>query len=42
MTGKSEHLMAVSVTGPESLRGEVVPVRVTAALTNSLAGALVA
>ena len=42
MTGKSEHLMAVSVTGPESLRGAIVPVRVTEALTNSLAGALAA
>ena len=42
MTGKSEHLMAVSVTGPESLRGAIVPVRVTEALTNSLAGTLAA
>jgi tRNA-2-methylthio-N6-dimethylallyladenosine synthase len=41
MTGKSEHLMAVSVTGPETLRGQVVPVRITAALTNSLAAELV-
>jgi tRNA-2-methylthio-N6-dimethylallyladenosine synthase len=40
MTGKSEHLMAVSLTGPEALRGEIVPVRITAALTNSLAGEL--
>ncbi|HVG47923.1 MAG TPA: MiaB/RimO family radical SAM methylthiotransferase, partial [Rubellimicrobium sp.] len=40
MTGKSEHLMAVSVFAPETLRGQVVPVRVTAALTNSLAGQL--
>jgi tRNA-2-methylthio-N6-dimethylallyladenosine synthase len=40
MTGRSEHLMAVSVTGPENLRGEIVPVRITAALTNSLAGEL--
>jgi tRNA-2-methylthio-N6-dimethylallyladenosine synthase len=42
MTGKSEHLMAVSVTGTETLRGEIVAVRVTAALTNSLAGELAA
>ncbi len=42
MTGRSEHLVAVSVTGPESLRGEIVPVRVTAALTNSLAGEILA
>jgi tRNA-2-methylthio-N6-dimethylallyladenosine synthase len=42
VTGRSEHLMAVSVTGPESLKGEIAPVRVTAALTNSLAGELVA
>ena len=40
MSGKSEHLMAVSVTGPDDLRGRIVPVRVTAALTNSLAGEL--
>jgi tRNA-2-methylthio-N6-dimethylallyladenosine synthase len=40
MTGRSEHLMAVSVTGPENLRGEIVPVLITAALTNSLAGEL--
>jgi len=38
MTGKSEHLMAVSVMGPESWRGKIVPVRITAALTNSLTG----
>jgi tRNA-2-methylthio-N6-dimethylallyladenosine synthase len=42
MTGKSEHLMAVSVTGPETLRGEIMPVRITAALTNSLSGSLAA
>lgn len=42
VTGRSEHLMAVSVTGPEALRGEIRPVRVTAALTNSLAGELAA
>jgi tRNA-2-methylthio-N6-dimethylallyladenosine synthase len=42
MTGKSEHLMAVSVTGPESLGGEIARVRITAALTNSLAGELAA
>jgi tRNA-2-methylthio-N6-dimethylallyladenosine synthase len=42
MTGKSEHLMAVSVQGPETLRGQVAPVRITAALTNSLAGELAA
>jgi tRNA-2-methylthio-N6-dimethylallyladenosine synthase len=42
MTGRSEHLMAVSVTGTESLRGAIHPVRVTAALTNSLAGEIAA
>ncbi|TNC69856.1 tRNA (N6-isopentenyl adenosine(37)-C2)-methylthiotransferase MiaB [Rubellimicrobium roseum] len=42
MAGKSEHLMAVSVVGSESLRGEIRPVRVTAAFQNSLGGELVA
>ncbi len=42
MTGKSEHLMAVSVQGPDSLRGRIAPVRITDVLTNSLAGELVA
>ncbi|WP_210526480.1 tRNA (N6-isopentenyl adenosine(37)-C2)-methylthiotransferase MiaB [Rubellimicrobium arenae] len=42
MTGKSEHLMAVSVTGPAELRGQVRAVRITGALTNSLAGELAA
>ena len=40
MTGKSEHLIAVAITGPEDLRGQIRPVRVTAALTNSLGGEL--
>ncbi|TNC48962.1 tRNA (N6-isopentenyl adenosine(37)-C2)-methylthiotransferase MiaB [Rubellimicrobium rubrum] len=40
MTGKSGHLMAVAVTAPDDLRGQIRPVRVTAALTNSLGGEL--
>ncbi|MBP1807314.1 tRNA (N6-isopentenyl adenosine(37)-C2)-methylthiotransferase MiaB [Rubellimicrobium aerolatum] len=42
MAGKSEHLMAVAVDGPESLRGEIRPVRVTAAFQNSLGGEIAA
>jgi tRNA-2-methylthio-N6-dimethylallyladenosine synthase len=40
MTGKSDHLMAVHVTGSVA-PGTLAPVRILAASTNSLAGALV-
>ncbi len=40
MTGKSGHLMAVHVDGPETLRGRVARVRVVEARANSLAGVL--
>jgi len=40
MGGKSDHLHAVHVDGPETLRGQIRPVRITAASTNSLAGTL--
>jgi tRNA-2-methylthio-N6-dimethylallyladenosine synthase len=41
MTGKSDYLHAVHVTGPETLRGQIVPVEIIASNTNSLAGRLV-
>jgi tRNA-2-methylthio-N6-dimethylallyladenosine synthase len=41
MVGKSDHLHAVHVDGPESLRGQVGRVRITASATNSLAGELI-
>ncbi|MGR3463744.1 tRNA (N6-isopentenyl adenosine(37)-C2)-methylthiotransferase MiaB [Limimaricola sp.] len=40
MVGKSEHLFAVHVAAPESLRGEIARVRITASGPNSLAGEL--
>jgi len=41
MTGKSDYLHAVHVTGPETLRGQIAPVEIIASNTNSLAGRLV-
>ncbi|WP_045319626.1 tRNA (N6-isopentenyl adenosine(37)-C2)-methylthiotransferase MiaB [Limimaricola cinnabarinus] len=41
MVGKSEHLFAVHVQAPESLRGEIARVRITASGPNSLAGSLI-
>jgi len=40
MGGKSEYLHAVHVAAPDLLRGEIRPVRIIAASSNSLAGAL--
>jgi tRNA-2-methylthio-N6-dimethylallyladenosine synthase len=40
MTGKSPHMLAVHFDAPADLAGQVVDVKVTAALTNSLAGRL--
>jgi tRNA-2-methylthio-N6-dimethylallyladenosine synthase len=37
--GRSPYLQAVHLEGPESLAGQVVPVRITGAHTNSLSGA---
>ncbi|MFN4101451.1 MAG: MiaB/RimO family radical SAM methylthiotransferase, partial [Pararhodobacter sp.] len=37
MTGKSDHLHAVHVTGSQARRGELLRVRITASATNSLA-----
>ncbi len=42
MVGKSDHLHAVHVTDPSGRIGELVRVRITAALTNSLAASVVA
>ena len=41
MVGKSDYLQAVFVSGPETLRGSIARVRITASAPNSLAGALV-
>ena len=41
MVGKSGHLHAVHVSGPETLRGQIARVRITASERNSLGGALV-
>ncbi|RMA43972.1 tRNA (N6-isopentenyl adenosine(37)-C2)-methylthiotransferase MiaB [Rhodophyticola porphyridii] len=41
MVGKSDYLHAVHVDGPETLRGQIAPVRITASASNSLAGMLI-
>ncbi|MBO6604297.1 MULTISPECIES: tRNA (N6-isopentenyl adenosine(37)-C2)-methylthiotransferase MiaB [Paracoccaceae] len=41
MVGKSDYLHAVHVDGPETLRGQIAPVRIIASASNSLAGVLI-
>jgi tRNA-2-methylthio-N6-dimethylallyladenosine synthase len=40
LIGRSPYLQAVHATAPDRLLGQIVPVRVTSAARNSLAGAL--
>jgi len=42
LAGRSPYLQAVHARAPERLVGRVAPVRLTAALANSLAGEIVA
>jgi tRNA-2-methylthio-N6-dimethylallyladenosine synthase len=42
MTGKSDYLHAVHVTGPDNLRGQIRSVAISATASNSLSGSLVA
>ncbi|QBY01566.1 tRNA (N6-isopentenyl adenosine(37)-C2)-methylthiotransferase MiaB [Rhodophyticola sp. CCM32] len=41
MVGKSDYLHAVHVEGPETLRGQIAPVRIVESSANSLAGLLI-